>query len=239
VQRLLLLRFAPKLYSVALRTLSPKIDTYTHGQSSLGSIAVPYGGHRDPNRFAGIACLFVAEGDRPFRNDTSVERILTVALYPVFNRLARLIGSKMLAAATITVLSLMIVLGPVVWLGLAMIGGIELLVRGIDTGQLAIPMPPDALRTWPLIGEKTYQIWSQAVTNTEAILLQRRADRSMRGRWAGVKTHSLKNFPSASLTPAPRGIPICFRGVPAPASTLSFGTIEANGRFLLKHPHSH
>jgi predicted PurR-regulated permease PerM len=31
--------------------------------------------------------------------------ILTVALYPVFNWLARLIGSKTLAAATITVLS--------------------------------------------------------------------------------------------------------------------------------------
>ena len=57
--------------------------------------------------------------------------ILTVALYPVFNWLARLIGSKTLAAAMITVLSLMIVLGPVTWLGFAMIGGIEL--SGIST----------------------------------------------------------------------------------------------------------
>jgi predicted PurR-regulated permease PerM len=98
--------------------------------------------------------------------------ILTVALYPVFNWLARLIGNKSLAAAAITVLSLMIVLGPVTWLGFAMIGGIELLVRGLDTGQLAIPMPTDTVRSWPLIGEKVYQLWSQAATNTEAILLQ-------------------------------------------------------------------
>jgi predicted PurR-regulated permease PerM len=98
--------------------------------------------------------------------------ILTVALYPVFNWLARLIGSKTLAAAMITVLSLMIVLGPVTWLGFAMIGGIELLVKGIDTGQLAIPMPRDAIKSWPLIGEKIFQLWSQAVTNTEALLLQ-------------------------------------------------------------------
>jgi predicted PurR-regulated permease PerM len=98
--------------------------------------------------------------------------ILTVALYPVFNWLARLIGNKSLAAAAITVLSLMIVLGPVTWLGFAMIGGIELLVRGLDTGQLAIPMPTDTVRSWPLIGEKIYQFWSQAATNTEAILLQ-------------------------------------------------------------------
>ena len=98
--------------------------------------------------------------------------ILTVALYPVFNWLARLIGSKTLAAAMITVLSLMIVLGPVTWLGFAMIGGIELLVKGIDTGQLAMPMPPDVVKSWPLIGEKIFQLWSQAATNTEALLLQ-------------------------------------------------------------------
>ena len=98
--------------------------------------------------------------------------ILAVALYPVFNWLARLIGSKTLAAAMITVLSLMIVLGPVTWLGFAMIGGIELLVKGIDTGQLAMPMPPDAVKSWPLIGEKIFQLWSQAATNTEALLLQ-------------------------------------------------------------------
>jgi predicted PurR-regulated permease PerM len=98
--------------------------------------------------------------------------ILTVALYPVFNWLARMIGSKTLAAATITMLSLLIVLGPVTWLGFAMIGGIELLVKGIDTGQLAIPMPPEAVRSWPLIGEKIFQLWSQAASNTEALLLQ-------------------------------------------------------------------
>jgi predicted PurR-regulated permease PerM len=67
--------------------------------------------------------------------------ILTVALYPAFDWLARLTGSKALAASILTMLSLMIVLGPVIWLGFAMMGGIELLVKGIDTGQL-YPMPP-------------------------------------------------------------------------------------------------
>jgi predicted PurR-regulated permease PerM len=98
--------------------------------------------------------------------------ILTVALYPVFDWLARWIGNKPVAATIITVLSLMIVLGPVMWLGFAMIGGIELLVKGIDTGQLAIPMPPDVVRSWPLIGEQLHQLWSRAATNTEAILLE-------------------------------------------------------------------
>jgi len=98
--------------------------------------------------------------------------ILTVALYPVFKRLAYLIGSETLAAATITLLSLLIVLGPVTWLGFAMVGGIQLLVKGIETGQLIIPMAPDVIKSWPLIGDKIFQLWSQAATNTEALLLQ-------------------------------------------------------------------
>jgi predicted PurR-regulated permease PerM len=58
------------------------------------------------------------------------------------------------------------------WLGFAMIGGIELLVKGIDTGQLAIPMPPDVVRSWPLVGDNLYQLWARAASNTEAILLE-------------------------------------------------------------------
>ena len=98
--------------------------------------------------------------------------ILTVALFPVFDWLARLLGSKPVAAAILTVLSLLIVLGPVMWLGFAMIGGIELLVKGIDTGELAIPMPPDFVKSWPVIGEQIFQFWTRAATNTEAILLE-------------------------------------------------------------------
>jgi len=98
--------------------------------------------------------------------------ILTVALYPAFEWLARVTGSKPLAASILTVLSLMIVLGPVMWLGFAMIGGIELLVKGIDTGQVAIPMPPDVVRNWPLVGDNLYQLWARAASNTEAILLE-------------------------------------------------------------------
>jgi predicted PurR-regulated permease PerM len=98
--------------------------------------------------------------------------ILTVALFPVFDWLARFLGSKPLAAAILTVLSLLIVLGPVMWLGFAMIGGIELMVEGIDTGELAIPAPPGFIRSWPVVGDHLYQLWSRAATNTEAILLE-------------------------------------------------------------------
>src|SRR5262245_30542254 len=79
--------------------------------------------------------------------------ILTVALFPVFDWLARFLGSKPVAAAILTVLSLLIVLGPVMWLGFAMIGGIGLLVQGTDAGELAIHILPGLVKRLPVSGQ--------------------------------------------------------------------------------------
>ena len=46
-----------------------------------------------------------------------------------------------------------------------MISGIGSLVTEVDTGQLAIPLPPEAVKAWPLIGERLHQLWSLAATN--------------------------------------------------------------------------
>jgi hypothetical protein len=83
----------------------------------------------------------VAQGDWSVCDGPVLERDPHCRSLPAFDWLARLTGSKALAASILTMLSLMIVLGPVIWLGFAMMGGIELLVKGIDTGQL-YPMPP-------------------------------------------------------------------------------------------------
>ena len=64
--------------------------------------------------------------------------ILVVALYPVFDWLTRWWNPRA-AAALITVLCLLIALGPLTWLGLGMIGGASSLVSDIDTGHLAFP----------------------------------------------------------------------------------------------------
>ena len=54
--------------------------------------------------------------------------ILAVALYPLFDWLARQLRSRRLAATLITLLCLMIVVGPVTWLGFGLTGGVELLI---------------------------------------------------------------------------------------------------------------
>ena len=98
--------------------------------------------------------------------------ILTVALYPLFDWLARCLGSRRLAAVLVTLLCLMIVVGPLTWFGLGLIGGLGSLVRLLDAGQLAIPPPADSLRSWPLIGEHLHRVWTLAAANMKAILVE-------------------------------------------------------------------
>jgi predicted PurR-regulated permease PerM len=85
----------------------------------------------------------------PFLTVALWSAILTVALYPLFSWMARRLGSRRLAATLITLLCLTIVLGPVMWLGFALIGGVEFVVKGFDSQILTIPLPPNQSRTCP------------------------------------------------------------------------------------------
>jgi predicted PurR-regulated permease PerM len=97
--------------------------------------------------------------------------ILAVALYPLFDRLEARLGARV-AAAIVTLLSFMIVVGPVTWLGLGMIGAIRGLAAGVDAGQLPIPLPPEAVKSWPIIGGRVHELWSLAANNIKVALAQ-------------------------------------------------------------------
>lgn len=95
--------------------------------------------------------------------------ILVVALYPLFDRLALRLPGRV-AAALISLLCLMIVIGPVTWLGLGMVRGIRSLAVSLEDGQLTIPPPPEFVRGWPIIGERLHQLWSLATSNMKVAL---------------------------------------------------------------------
>lgn len=88
---------------------------------------------------------------------------LAVALYPLFDRLAERVSPRA-AAALITLLLLMIVIGPVKWLGFGIISGIETIVAELNAGELAVPVPPDSVRTWPPIGARVHELCILAAT---------------------------------------------------------------------------
>jgi predicted PurR-regulated permease PerM len=92
--------------------------------------------------------------------------VLAVALYPVFNRTAVALGGRRtLAAVLITGIGLLVVVGPVAWLGLGLMEGFRFLANELSSGALSVPEPPEAVRQWPLIGGQLYRLWHLASMN--------------------------------------------------------------------------
>jgi predicted PurR-regulated permease PerM len=97
--------------------------------------------------------------------------ILAVALYPVFDLLARLLGGRpVLSAILITILGLAIVIGPASWLAFGLIEGVRLVSDHVGTGNVHVPTPNAAVKQWPLIGETLFELWQLASTNLAAAL---------------------------------------------------------------------
>jgi predicted PurR-regulated permease PerM len=95
--------------------------------------------------------------------------VLTVALYPAYQWMVdRLGGRRRLAAMLITLLSILVVIGPATWIVLGLIDTVQMLSERFDLSALALPPPPEPIRSWPLVGEPIYQFWNLASTNLKA-----------------------------------------------------------------------
>jgi len=96
--------------------------------------------------------------------------VLAVALHPIFDWLSSALGGRQkLAATAVTIAGLLVVIGPVAWLGLGLIDGLETLIARINTGKF-VPPPPEAVKDWPLVGQQLYDFWLQASTNVRSAL---------------------------------------------------------------------
>jgi predicted PurR-regulated permease PerM len=123
--------------------------------------------------FLGVILYLSLSIIRPFLETMAWSVVLAVALYPVFDLLAKWLGGRRrLAAALITVLLLLIVFGPVTWLGLDLVDVPRMIYARLDSGQLSIPAPVETVKNWPLIGEPIFQFWELASSNLSAALVK-------------------------------------------------------------------
>ncbi|OKO84363.1 AI-2E family transporter [Bradyrhizobium sp. AS23.2] len=107
----------------------------------------------------------------PFVPILTWSAVLAVAFYPVFSWLAKRLGGRPRAAATIlTLIMLGIVIGPAAWLGLSAVEGIKDIASQISAGDLALQAAPEQIKGWPLIGPQLYDLWNLAYTNVRAVL---------------------------------------------------------------------
>jgi predicted PurR-regulated permease PerM len=110
---------------------------------------------------------------RPFLTIIVWSIIITVALYPIFDWLStKLYGHRALAAVAITVFTFFVMLGPVTWLAVSLAETVRALLARFGDGSLAIPPPSEAVKAWPLIGEKIYEMWQLASTNLQALVVE-------------------------------------------------------------------
>lgn len=103
---------------------------------------------------------------RPFIPILVWSVVLSVALYPAYDWLSAHLGHRpRTAAVIITIVVLAVFLGPATWLGFGLVDGLSSISDRLTSGDLEIPVPPDGIRDWPVIGLPLYDIWKMASDN--------------------------------------------------------------------------
>ncbi len=97
--------------------------------------------------------------------------ILAVALYPLQQYLANKMRRKQGLAATILVLlGVALIVVPTAILVSSLGDSVHQLIIDVQENTLEIPAPPDAVATWPVVGEKFHAIWSAAYNDLPALI---------------------------------------------------------------------
>ena len=110
-----------------------------------------------------VWCLEIV---RPFMLPLIWGAIIAIASYPGFVSLERGVGGRSRLAATLwTIVGLILVLGPVGMLAGVLVDNVQTLAAHLTADGLHVPAPPDAIATWPLVGEPAHRFWSLASTN--------------------------------------------------------------------------
>jgi len=124
-------------------------------------------------RFGLIAIILVlcAQVFSPFASIAGLGLILAVALYPLHRSLAARMGGRQGAAATVLVLSGLLLLGvPTVMLGGSLAGQANALYTDIEAGNLEVPVPSPTVQDWPVVGERLYTAWNSAAEDLQGFV---------------------------------------------------------------------
>jgi predicted PurR-regulated permease PerM len=107
----------------------------------------------------------------PFLHIVTWAAIISIALYPAHVALTAKLGGKAKLSSTILVLiGLAIIIVPTWILAESSVEGVKSTATAINSGTIAIPPPNPGVADWPIIGNKTFAIWSEAASNLESTL---------------------------------------------------------------------
>jgi predicted PurR-regulated permease PerM len=97
---------------------------------------------------------------KPFISILLWALIIAIVLAPIYHKFLKWFGEKKrLAAITISIVGLAILLLPSFWLVESMVQGVMGLSQSIESGNVEIPPPPESVSEWPIAGEWLYENW--------------------------------------------------------------------------------
>lgn len=114
----------------------------------------------------GLFCFWALQLVSPFLPIMIWSVLLAVALYPAYAALAGWMGGRRaIAAALVTVIAMVTVLGPISVLATSLVESVTWLAGSLRSGSIRIPPPPASVAAWPVIGHKLDEIWALASAN--------------------------------------------------------------------------
>ena len=119
--------------------------------------------------------------------------IIAVAAYPGHVSLtARLGGNGKLSATILALVGIAIIVVPVFLVGDSVIGSLKRVSSSWSEGTISVPAPREGVADWPLVGDRVYDIWSQAATNLEETVNEFKPQIQAAGQKAvGFATHTV------------------------------------------------
>ena len=118
--------------------------------------------------------------------------IIAVTLYPVLRRIVDRFGWNQKFVSVLLVLALLAVfVVPISLVAQSVISEIDHFWIFKSSGQLEIPMPPDTIQEWPLIGEELYFLWIEAHEDLTAFVKHYKTPIGQAGAWVGQKLAGL------------------------------------------------
>jgi predicted PurR-regulated permease PerM len=128
--------------------------------------------------------LWVFQIVGPFIQPIVWGAIIAVASATPYHWLERRLGGRSIVAAVVfTLLALVLLITPTVFLTSAIVEWGQGVAVQIREGQLAIPPAPESVRSWPVVGNPIYEFWSLANSNLQAAAVKAKEPLQNLGLW--------------------------------------------------------
>jgi predicted PurR-regulated permease PerM len=119
----------------------------------------------------GALVVWTYQITRPFLMPVVWGGIIAIAADPLVEKVSRALGGKRRLVVFLLAVGLSVAfLVPLVMLTASSFSAVQPWVRGINRLHLVIPMPPESVNGWPVIGHEVSRLWTLLATNLGALL---------------------------------------------------------------------